>query len=84
MPKTTEELIEKNERRARAKEKDAERKEKSRLYNLEMRAILRSNREEEAKERAKEKYCLKKEQGKENPPNKIQLPTKKNNCEEVV
>ena len=65
MPKrerTPEELIEKNEREMRAKEKEAERKEKSRLYNLEMRAIDTSNRKEERNSKARERYWLKKEQ----------------------
>jgi hypothetical protein len=61
MPKTTEELMEKNEREMREKVKDAERKEKSRLYNLEMKAIATSNRKEEAKRVKRERYWLKKE-----------------------
>lgn len=65
MPKTPEELIEINERRVRAKEKEAERKEKSRLYNLEMRAIDTANRKEEARQKGLEyakQYRFKKKQ----------------------
>jgi len=68
MPKTPEELIEKNERRARAKEKDAERKEESRLYNLKMKIQGQLIRKEEARQRGLEygrQYRLKKKEEKE-------------------
>ena len=59
--KTPKELMEINEGRVLQKQKDEERKEKSRLYNLEMKLRNQLIRKEEAKERAKERYWLKKE-----------------------
>jgi hypothetical protein len=68
MPKTPEQLIELNERKMRQKQIDEERKEKSRLYNLEMKIQGQLIRKEEARQRNIEycrQYRLKKKEEKE-------------------